>query len=87
MWMFHSYGMGAAGWLLMALFWIALMALVVFAVVRLFPARAEAGPAPRERLEDPGEILKRRLASGEIDVDTYERLSAKVGPTAPSSTG
>jgi putative membrane protein len=82
MWMFNGYGMGAAGWLLMAVFWIALIALVVFAVVRLFPARAEAGPAPREPDEDPREILKRRLANGEIDVDTYEQLSAKVGPTS-----
>ena len=87
MWMFNGYGMGAAGWLLMALFWIAVIALVVFAVVRLFPARAEAGPAPRERVEDPREILKRRLANGEIDVDTDERLSARVGPTSPLGRG
>jgi len=87
MWMFNGYGMGAAGWLLMALFWIALVALVVFAVVRLLPARAESGPAPSERAEEPREILKRRLASGEIDVETYEHLSEKVGPTSPSGRG
>ena len=80
MWMFSGYGMGAAGWLLMAVFWIALMALVVFAVVRLLP-RTEPTPTPREQPEEPREILKRRLASGEIDVDTYEQLSSKLGPS------
>ena len=86
MWMFNGYGMGAAGWLLMALFWIALVALVVFAVMRMFP-RTEPATEPRERAEDPRESLKRRLASGEIDIDTYEQLSAKVGPGSPSGRG
>jgi putative membrane protein len=86
MWMFNGYGMGGAGWLLMALFWIALIALVVFAVMRLFP-RTEPTPATDPRPEDPREILRRRLASGEIDVDTYEQLSAKVGPTSPPGRG
>ena len=80
MWMFNGYGMGAAGWLLMMLFWIALIALVVFAVMRMFP-RTEPTPGSRERPEEPREILKRRLASGEIDVDTYEQLSSKLGPS------
>ena len=86
MWMFNGYGMGAAGWLLMALFWIALVALVVFAVVRLFP-RTEPTPAQREQPEEPREILKRRLASGEIDVDTYEQLSSKLGPSSTAGRG
>jgi putative membrane protein len=86
MWMFNGYGMGAAGWLLMAVFWIALIALVVFAVVRLFP-RTEPTPTPREQPEEPREILRRRLASGEIDVDTYEQLSSKVGPSSTATRG
>lgn len=86
MWMLNGYGMGAAGWLLMALFWIALVALVVFAVVRLFP-RTEPTPSTGERVEEPREILKRRLASGEIDVDTYEQLSEKIGSPSPSGKG
>jgi putative membrane protein len=87
MWMFSGYGMGAAGWLVMALFWIALIALVVFAVIRLFPARTEPTAQPRERGEEPREILKRRLASGEIDVDAYEQLSSKLGPPSPAARG
>ena len=86
MWMFNGYGMGAAGWLLMAVFWIALIALVVFAVVRLFP-RTEPSPVPGEPREEPREILKRRLASGEIDVDTYEQLSSMLEPPSPAARG
>ena len=86
MWMLNGYGMGAAGWLLMALFWIALVALVVFAVMRMFP-RTEPTPESRERPEEPREILKRRLASGEIDVDTYEQLSSKLGPSPTAGRG
>ena len=88
MWMFTGYGMGAAGWLLMALFWIALIALVVFALMRLLPAaRPETAPEPREPREEPREILKRRLASGEIDVDTYEQLNSRLEPPSPAPRG
>jgi len=85
--MFNGYGMGTAGWLLMALFWIVLVALVVFAVLRLFPGRGETANEPRERAQEPREILKRRLASGEIDVDTYEQLSSKLGPPSLAGRG
>lgn len=81
----YGYGMGSGGWILMALFWIALVALVVWAIVRLAPGRSEpSGQAreqvekPRERVEEPREILDRRLASGEIDVETYEELKEKL---------
>lgn len=84
MWMFNGYGMGAGGWVLMGLFWIALIALVVFAAVRLFPTNAEKRDAPEEK-EKPKEILRRRLASGEIDVQTFDELSSKLG--AGTSTG
>jgi putative membrane protein len=83
MWMFTGYGMGAAGWLLMALFWVALVALVVWAVVRLIPAAAEGTAGRGNHAEEPREILKRRLASGEIDVKTYEQLSAKLDAPWP----
>lgn len=84
MWMFNGYGMGGGGWLLMALFWIALIALIVFAAVRLLPAGAERHDVSRQE-EQPQEILRRRLASGEIDADTFDQLSSKLG--AGSSAG
>ena len=88
MWMFSGYGMGTAGWLLMGLFWIALLALVVFAMVRLFPTHAhDTINEPADRGDEPREILQRRLARGEIDVETYEQLSSKLGPPPPAGRG
>lgn len=67
-------GMGGAGWVLMTILWVVLLAAVVWALASLFPARvrrdAEAVP------ERPEEILDRRLARGEIDQATYEQLRA-----------
>lgn len=65
-----DHGASAAWWVLMALLWGLLVALVVWAAVRLFPGRAERGGAG----ERPEDILDRRLAQGEIDPDTYQRL-------------
>jgi putative membrane protein len=80
MWMFNGYGMGAAGWLLMAVFWVAVFAIIVWAVLKLFPSRSETTVLAQASTEAPREILDRRLAHGEIDVATYERLSAKLDP-------
>lgn len=70
-------GMGAGGWILMSLFWVGLIAAIVWAGARLF-----ARPGPVDRLdaagERPEEILERRLALGEIDVETYEALREKL---------
>jgi putative membrane protein len=81
---FHT--MGAAGWLLMALFWVALLALIAWAVVRLFPARSDDRPDGGSD-EQPHEILDRRLARGEIDVETYEQLRSKLGPRSLAGRG
>lgn len=74
-------GMGWAGWLFMSLFWVLLLVLVVWAAAQLFPGRRDGvatatGPAPTPAppAEDARQILERRLASGEIDVETYEKL-------------
>jgi putative membrane protein len=59
-------GMGAGGWLLMLAFWGAFLALVVWAVARVFPTgRADSTTAE--------EALARRFAAGEIDAEDYRR--------------
>jgi putative membrane protein len=65
--------MGAAGWVLMSVFWVVLIAAIVWALAALFGRgdRSAAGAAISDR---PEEILDRRLASGEIDAETYEAL-------------
>jgi putative membrane protein len=74
----YGSGMGGAGpfmWVFMGLFWIALIGLIVWLVIRLLPgsganhrhqASVAAGPA-----ESPEQALDRMFALGEIDEATY----------------
>ena len=62
-------GMGWGGWLLMALLWGSFLAVIVWAVARLFPR-------PGSRKDDgtsAASLLDERLAAGEIDEDTYRQ--------------
>lgn len=70
-------GMGTAGWSMIALS-LAVLAVAVWVVVRLFPA----APAP-----DPVAVLDRRLAAGEIDLETYRALRAELGSAVPTGRG
>jgi putative membrane protein len=70
-------GMGAGGWLLMALLWGGFLAVVVWAVTRLFP-RSRSGPGGGD---SAGSVLDRRLAAGEIDEDTYLHLRGELTRT------
>ncbi len=77
-----DHHMGAGSWILMGVFWIALLALVVWIVTILLTGRGQPS-ASRER---PEEILDRRLASGEIDVKTYDKLRAKLRESVEKKT-
>jgi uncharacterized membrane protein len=80
-------GMGAGGWVLMAVLWIAVLALVAWVVARLLPTRSDDHRAPRALSEGPRETLDRRLAGGEIDIKTYDELSDKLGPRSMPERG
>jgi putative membrane protein len=69
--------MGVGGWLLMSVFWVGLIALVVWGVINLFN-RSDGRSSIPELSERPDEILDRRLAAGEIDAATYDALNAKM---------
>lgn len=71
-----SGGMGAAGWVLMSVFWVVLIAAIVWAMTALFGRNDR--PSGVTIAERPEEILDRRLASGEIDHDSYDALRAKL---------
>ena len=73
--MMNGYNMGTGSWILMVLVWMALLAIIVWAVMRIVPGRAATGGGSPER---PLEILDRRLAHGEIDANTYDQLRAKL---------
>jgi len=69
--------MAAGDWVLMGLFWVLLLALVLWAVARLRP---RSGGAERPIQGTPEEILDRRFASGELDAETYQiRRNALLG--------
>ena len=72
----HWYdSMGAGGWLLMSVLWVALIGLLVWAVASLFP---RGDRTQGDLAERPEEILDRRLAAGEIDPATYDSLRGKL---------
>lgn len=62
-------GMGGGAWVFMGIFWIALLAAILFLVVRLLPSN---GRSAASQQDSPEEILDRRFAHGDIDVQTYQ---------------
>ena len=68
----YCSGMGAGGWLLMIGLWGAFIAVVVWAVSRVFPS---------ERRQEADELLDRRFAAGEIDADAYRQAREQLAGT------
>lgn len=66
--------MGAGGWVLMLALWGLVLALVVWAVCRLFPT---------QRTANPRAVLDARLASGQIDLETYHRVLGQLDVATP----
>ncbi len=64
---------GAGGWVLTVVAWAAVVGLVVWAVCRMFPERHDP---------DPRALLDARLASGDLDLETYRRLRDELRDTA-----
>jgi putative membrane protein len=73
--MYGMEGWWLLGMGLMLLFWVAVIALVIWAVQRLFPK--EADPKRDQALE----TLRARYAAGQIDAEAYERTRATLEET------
>jgi putative membrane protein len=69
-------GMGWGGMIGMVVFWIVLIAAIVWAVTRLLPGRQAPSGPPSSGQESPEDILDRRYARGEIDLETYQAQRA-----------
>jgi putative membrane protein len=84
--MMGSYGggMGYGAWMFMGLFWLVLIAAVVWAVVRLLPVRRD-GDA--RTVDSPEDILDRRFARGEIDLETYQAQRAALAQARGDRSG
>ena len=65
-------GMGVVGMIGMVVFWLLLIAVIVWAVSRLLPGRQARQGHSEPGQETPEEILDRRFARGEIDLETYQ---------------
>ena len=70
----YGNGMGSFGWLGMGVFWLILLGLIVWLVVRLLPGSGEG--TTRYTGESALEILDRRLSSGDIDVEAWQAQRA-----------
>jgi len=70
----HGGGMGFAGWLGMGVFWFVLLGLLVWLFTRVVSrGGGKAGPAAGEPVLD---VLDRRLAAGELDLETWQAQRA-----------
>jgi putative membrane protein len=67
----HDVGWG--WWVISSIGMVAVWSLVIYGVFLLFRSAGSERP-PANEPESPQDILKRRLAAGEIGVDEYERL-------------
>ena len=76
----YGGGMGVGMWVFMGVFWVALIVLIVWLVVKLLPSKAQTGASPAvpqlPAAESPLEILDRRFARGEVDLETYQAQRA-----------
>ena len=66
----YGNGMGTTGWLGMGVFWLLLLGLIVWLVVRLLPGSSDGTPRPSS--ESALDILDRRMASGDIDAAAWQ---------------
>jgi putative membrane protein len=82
--MMGSYGnaMGSLGWLGMGVFWLLLLGLIVWLVMRLLPGTT--GRTSNPIGDSAAEILDRRMASGEIDVPAWQAQRAALQGTQDS---
>ena len=72
----YGNGMGSVGWLGMGVFWLVLLGLIGWLVVRLLPG--SGGGTTRSAGESALETFDRRLARGEIDVAAWRAQRAAV---------
>lgn len=73
----YGGGMGGGAWIFMGLFWVILIAAIIWLVVRLLPSSSHSGAttaAPHQ--ESPLDVLDRRFASGELDLETFQAQRA-----------
>ena len=69
-------GMGWGGVVGMVLVWVVLIGLIVWAATRLLPSRRGGNVNQQSAQDTPEEMLDRRFARGEIDLENYQSQRA-----------
>ena len=97
---FPVYHGGGFFWFLLlgagltTLFWLGLLALLIWAVLRLVRRRPsmlggtpwQGYAVPPHAAETATEILRQRYARGEIDLDTYQQMLERLQASAPQAS-
>lgn len=78
----HDFGWG--WWLVMSIGMIAFWALVIYGIAWLIRGGQSSRAETEAPSEPPKEILKRRLAQGEISVEEYRRLADALDEQPPA---
>jgi putative membrane protein len=89
-WYFWPHFLGAG---LLALFWVGLLGLLIWALLRLFrgqPRMSASAGTPWQSYGTPPaggpsaiEILRQRYARGEIDAETYQQMLERLQASMP----
>jgi putative membrane protein len=69
-------GMGSLGWFGMGVFWLLLLGLIVWLVVRLLPGSGSGNSQARSTDDSALDILDRRLANGQVDLPSWQAQRA-----------
>jgi len=69
-------GMGSLGWLGMGVFWLILLGLIIWLVVRLLPGSDSSNSQARNTGDSALDILDRRLANGQLDLPSWQAQRA-----------
>jgi putative membrane protein len=81
--MMWGYGFGW-GWFMMAfggILWIAILAILVWALIRWWERKARVSGPSRSASPSALEILRQRYARGEIDTATFEQMRERLQAT------
>jgi len=77
--------MTSFGWAMMVVLWVSVILLVVWAMTRIFPGggSSDGNRRAREQGRDGDgptarALLERRLAAGEVDPETYDRIRERL---------
>ena len=75
---FYMHDMSWGWGVLMSIAWLAIWGLIIFGAVTVWRSR---------RSDSPADVLKQRLAKGEITLDEYEQLRGAIaGPPVPPAS-